>query len=431
MRSRAFGRVGFSGWLVLGVVAYACGGDVNDTRSSGESHFLDYCAASCEDGLDCIAGVCTRGCLVGSGSCEELAPGANCTDQSIEPGDVAVCDVECDSDGDCSALGTGRHCVDGYCRGGEPVPRGTGGAPPTDTGGRGGVAGGLGASGANPSGAAGAGPGGSGGASNGGASGGAAGGAAPVAECFPAHEYFAVQGEQTLNCAACACDGAEPECTDVDCDAGIPVYPCDDERPPAESDFDVDSFLIDGDTLTIEVSHLGGCEQRYTGLCFEGFLESSPVQTSLRFEHRLIRNGICDLRYERPIRFQLGALRDAYLEAYGGESGVIDTNFGPYGFGELECRERVDLANAQISSVVEGLDASCQTDSDCVNVSIDTACHRACGWNVSRSSEAALALAVAKIDQSVCTPYTAAGCPSPFAPPCVPPMPRCLDGLCQ
>jgi hypothetical protein len=101
------------------LVAGSCGGLTPDTVTvSGESHFLRSCTSTCGGGLDCINGLCSRGCLVGeagNGSCRELATAASCTAESVEPGAVAVCDVSCTTSAECTALGE-HACVDGYCR---------------------------------------------------------------------------------------------------------------------------------------------------------------------------------------------------------------------------------------------------------------------------------------------------------------------------
>jgi hypothetical protein len=104
--------------------------------------------------------------------------------------------------------------------------------------------------------------------------------------------------------------------------------------------------------LTLDVSHGGGCEQRYTGLCFGGFLERAIVYSGLRFEHEFVGDDICAGEYERTLKYDLRPLRTAYLEAYGSDRGLMETNFGHYGFGDLECQQRVQLSNAQISSAI-------------------------------------------------------------------------------
>ena len=84
---------GFAGAfsIVVGLF-WGCGGSLG-SETGGESHFLIYCDDSCGAGLSCISGVCTRGCVVDEDSCADLHPEAECTDASIEPGEVAVCDL--------------------------------------------------------------------------------------------------------------------------------------------------------------------------------------------------------------------------------------------------------------------------------------------------------------------------------------------------
>jgi hypothetical protein len=200
---------------------------------------------------------------------------------------------------------------------------------------------------------------------------------------------------------------------------------------PEENSFDVEHYSIDGDILTVTVGHGGGCEQRYTGLCFGDFLEPAIVVTGLQFEHQFVGDTICDAHIQRTLKYDLSALRDAYLDAYGGDGGLVDTNLGMYGFGELTCEERVTLSNDRISTALEQLDNSCETDDDCVSVNTDTECHRAFGTITSKSSQAELEAAVVEIDAGVCTAYTEAGCPPAFAPPCTPPMPYCDNGTCR
>jgi hypothetical protein len=112
------GRRSF-GWryLLVGFWLAACGGALGSRTAGGESHFLRQCAAECGPGLECVSGVCTRGCLVGEDKCSDLAAAAICTDASIEPGALAVCDVSCESDAGCAALGEAFTCEDGFCRG--------------------------------------------------------------------------------------------------------------------------------------------------------------------------------------------------------------------------------------------------------------------------------------------------------------------------
>lgn len=111
-----------AGWFfsaaVLVALAGACGGAASTPRPSlgSESHFLARCSDECGGGFDCIGGICTRSCLTDGMSCDDLGASVECTNQSVEPGEVAVCDARCASDADCSGLGVGYQCSSGFCR---------------------------------------------------------------------------------------------------------------------------------------------------------------------------------------------------------------------------------------------------------------------------------------------------------------------------
>jgi hypothetical protein len=94
----------------------ACSGKSTGPFTGGESHFLYRCVSSCDGELECISGVCTKPCIVGDSKCSGLANGALCTNDSVEPGAVAICDVACADDGDCSVLGSKHDCDLGFCR---------------------------------------------------------------------------------------------------------------------------------------------------------------------------------------------------------------------------------------------------------------------------------------------------------------------------
>ncbi|HXK17976.1 MAG TPA: BPTI/Kunitz domain-containing protein [Polyangiaceae bacterium] len=107
----------------------ACGGVVGKPTVGGESHFLRRCGDGCGSGLKCISDICTRDCIVDQDSCGDLSHTALCTNVSVEPGVVAVCDVACASSRDCTALGAGFACSDGFCRDVPPtIPDPTGSA---------------------------------------------------------------------------------------------------------------------------------------------------------------------------------------------------------------------------------------------------------------------------------------------------------------
>ena len=103
------------GAVMLGLWLAACGGMLGKPTVGGESHFLQRCSEGCGE-LDCVADLCTRICLVDESSCSDLAPRATCTNASVEPGAVAVCDLTCGGDADCAGLGAAFGCSGGFCR---------------------------------------------------------------------------------------------------------------------------------------------------------------------------------------------------------------------------------------------------------------------------------------------------------------------------
>jgi len=108
--------VGLAGFLLGG----ACGGLGPHTGS--ETNFLSSCDASCDAGLTCLCGVCTRPCS-STDECTSLGSGTECTTE-VEPPpnrvcpdqETAFCDRPCSDDADCSALGGAFRCQNRSCR---------------------------------------------------------------------------------------------------------------------------------------------------------------------------------------------------------------------------------------------------------------------------------------------------------------------------
>jgi hypothetical protein len=239
---------------VLWCAAFAWGCDFGSGDGGGgaqagsESHFLERCGeAGCDDGLECLCGVCTRTCVTDD-ACGGLAGDARCLDAaretSLDCGDApavdAVCAVGCEGDTDCAEVGADHTCEAGVCTAPVRVTP-VGGAGAGGEGGAGAGAGGEGGSGAG----AGAGEGGAGGA------GGAAG--SPT---------FA-DPDCTLDCAraevggmsVCECVREASECTtDGDCATasnwGKCCPGCTDAYPKALVDAEVCLVNIDEEKPT-------------------------------------------------------------------------------------------------------------------------------------------------------------------------------------
>lgn len=105
--------------LALGLaLAVACeDGEPTGPRAGSETHFLTRCSSTCAGGFDCVCGVCTVACA-NTAVCSALAQPAECAAPRAcsEPYPKLTCDVACDSDLDCGAVGPRHVCDEGFCR---------------------------------------------------------------------------------------------------------------------------------------------------------------------------------------------------------------------------------------------------------------------------------------------------------------------------
>jgi hypothetical protein len=344
-------------WLGLALLLLlsACVSSREPTGLGGESHFLRRCEDQCGSGLDCIQGVCTRGCVVGKASCSDLSPEAMCTAGSVEPGEVGVCDLACGQDADCAALSTKHLCEAGFCRAPAPAVVDAGSATSPDAGSTTGGGGGA-------------------------------------------------QGNKVSECSG-----------DV---SGDPV--------------DVNRFLMQGNTLVLQVAYGGGCKDHTFSLCYgPEFGESYPVQTTLRLVHDA-HGDTCEAYPSQELRFDLTPLAAAYERSYRSSAGQISTNYGIYAFGKLSCEEREMAAAGQVSQFERQVSRECQTNADCRWTSISTSCTARCGTIASNAGAVELGAWLAVTSSAVCGDYEAAGCGPVIIPPCVPPGPlACVAGQCK
>jgi hypothetical protein len=363
--------------LLSAAVAAGCGGVIGES-SGGESHFLRHCDDSCEDGLRCISGLCTRSCLVSESDCSDLHAEAACTAESIEPGEVAVCDVACSKDVDCAELGAGFGCDGGFCRAADTSVS-SGGSASTSTsstsaGGSGGTGGSTGVDG--------------------------------------------------------GVGGFDSYCADCD-----QVYECP-EDVTSDPITVVGSYFV-GKQIKLFTKHSGGCASHSYSLCYQpGFLESYPVQGSLVLVHNA--NGdACEAELGANLTFDLTPYANLYEDSYGGEGGIIRTNFGTFAWGE-SCEDRVQAATTQAEQVAQlsltQLLAApvCTTDADCTWASIETRCAPSCGAMVSVPYQSDFEQRLELIDDVVCGDFEADGCERAGQPPCpAPPIDRrCVDNQC-
>ena len=347
--------------VTVGVVV-ACGGSVGGPKVGGESHFLTRCDGSCGGGLSCISGVCTRGCVVSESSCADLATNAQCTDQSVEPGAVAVCDVACVGNAECASVGQGYQCTEGFCRAGQPM---------------------------TPSGKS----------------------------CRVLYaEYPSGSDLPTSNgCDTCVCQDGEVICSgaEIPCASGVPVAEC----PRGEIEHTIDPIEVlasrfEGDILVLKVRYGGGCGRHDYGLCYgPEFLESYPVQTRLRLLHDA-HEDLCNALLETTLRFDLSNLANRYKSAYQAEGGLISTPYGLYAFGELPCNERLQAADAQIELAHDFARKDCITDDDCRVTSAKLSCGSlGCAYPVNVSDVEALSSWARAMDTPVCGADFASACP--------------------
>src|SRR5690606_23802097 len=99
--------------LVSMMTLEACGARTLGSDGKAESQFLQQCGV-CTDGYECVGEVCSRACDAHPSTCEGLPGRARCTDGAGLG--VAICDVSCETDSDCNAVGQEYTCNDGFCR---------------------------------------------------------------------------------------------------------------------------------------------------------------------------------------------------------------------------------------------------------------------------------------------------------------------------
>jgi len=103
-------------------------------------------------------------------------------------------------------------------------------------------------------------------------------------------------------------------------ETGTEVEMC--ELDPYDS-FDLDKVFIDGDSIRIDVSYSGGCEEHFFKLCWnEIFMESDPVQTNLELIHEGNKDG-CEAYVSESLSFDLTPMKEEWQQAYDSDSGTM------------------------------------------------------------------------------------------------------------
>ena len=173
---------------------------------------------------------------------------------------------------------------------------------------------------------------------------------------------------------------------------------------------------FEGDTLVLEVGYSGCSPERAIGLCYlDAFAESDPVQGSLELIYDG-RGSPCGEYHDELRRFDLTPYADLYLEAYQTDTGEIETEYGSYVFGNLDCPTRSNLSESQVLASMEMVGTDCDADEDCIWWEIDSGCSPVpvCSAMVGMGSEgmgtSSVDEAIANIAESVCGDFEADGC---------------------
>lgn len=142
-----------------------------------------------------------------------------------------------------------------------------------------------------------------------------------------------------------SCDGgftSTCDCPEVDgyaCEAGVCTWNYV-EPPPSDwsaclaADGDalsIDGAAVTGDTLSVDVSYGGGCEDHDFSICWpdQSFMESSPVQVGLEIWHDG-HDDACDAWISETLTWDLTPLKQSYQAAYGGGSGTMILQVGGF-----------------------------------------------------------------------------------------------------
>jgi len=104
-------RTGFR-HACLALLLASCG-ETTTPDNGSETHFLLRCFDSCEQGFECLSGVCTRACEADV-DCSDLDDAAVCAEAG------AGCRVLCESDQDCTAEHEDWLCDSGQCVSSKP-----------------------------------------------------------------------------------------------------------------------------------------------------------------------------------------------------------------------------------------------------------------------------------------------------------------------
>ncbi len=225
-------------------------------------------------------------------------------------------------------------------------------------------------------------------------------------------------------CGSCKCSDGQLDCEEQPCPLGAPVLPCNGK---IDSDtISKDRAYVAGHTLTLDVSHPGGCGRHDYAVCYTDVSEGDGSFVELHVIHDG-HGDTCEDSIQVSLSFDLRPLADDYV-AQRGPGAVIATGYGTYGFGELSCEQRSTLIRQQTYEVVSKVDATCETVGDCVLVEPTTSCSSACPWVISQIGKTELAPRLTTIGEVACE--LGVGCASD-SPSCEPiDGVQCVNGRC-
>lgn len=116
--NRFFGYapIGTVSLALAALLAPACSSTHGPQPADTATSWLRACLddGDCHAGANCVLHLCTLPCGADEAACAPLAAGASC--QTREDTEEAICDLACDADRDCRALGGAYSCQERHCR---------------------------------------------------------------------------------------------------------------------------------------------------------------------------------------------------------------------------------------------------------------------------------------------------------------------------
>lgn len=114
--------------LIALAVATGCKSSSPEPQTGSETNFLEHCDVTCDEGMTCLCGVCTKACT-GDNDCAAFGSGVECVSVVTRPDSGttgscqqgATCDKSCLSTSNCASLGPEYQCETGFCRKGALV----------------------------------------------------------------------------------------------------------------------------------------------------------------------------------------------------------------------------------------------------------------------------------------------------------------------